>query len=45
MAHGIGGGHRLSCDNAVLEWLFGALRSRSVPVYTFREAAQMVYPR
>jgi len=45
MGHGIGGGHHLSCDTAVFEWLLGILRSRAIPVHTFREAAQMVYQR
>jgi hypothetical protein len=43
MAHGIGGGHRLSCDLDVFESLLGILRSRSVPVRTFRDASQLVY--
>jgi len=45
MAHGISGGHSLSCDQAVFEWLLGALRDRSIPVRTFRDAAQIIYPR
>ena len=45
MAHGIGEGHRLVTDRGVFEWLLGQLRSRSVSVCTFRDAATGVYQR
>lgn len=45
MVHGIGGGHHLSCDTSVFEWFLGILRSRAIPVHTFRQAAQRVYQR
>lgn len=43
LAHGVGGGHRLSCDLPVFEWLLGALRAAPVSVLTLRDAAQAVY--
>ena len=43
MAHGIGGGHALSVEADVFEWLLDALRERSVTVCTFREGALALY--
>lgn len=45
MAHGIGGGHRLSCDSAAFESLLGSLQSRAIPILTFREAAKIAYQK
>lgn len=39
MVHGIGGGHRLSCDAAVFGGLLSALRDSAATVMTFRDAA------
>lgn len=43
MAHGVGGGHRLSCDQPVFEGLLKELHSSGAQVVTFREAARIVY--
>lgn len=43
LAHGIGGGHRLSCDESVFEELLDSLRARGVEVRTMRDAARAVY--
>lgn len=43
MAHGIGGGHRLSCEQRVFEDLLDSLRSRALPVLTLRDAAEAIY--
>lgn len=43
MVHGIGGGHRLSCDAEVFAALLDELASRALAVRTFREAALAVY--
>lgn len=42
-AHGIGGGHALSCERSVFDWLLGAVRGQEIPVRTFGEAAQLIY--
>ena len=39
VAHGVGGGHALSVDADVFQWLLDALHERSVSVRTFREGA------
>lgn len=43
VAHGVDGGHRLSCDRAVFETLLAELRNPGVSVQTFRAAAQAIY--
>jgi hypothetical protein len=45
MVHGVGGGHRLSCDRAVFESLLGSLQSHTTHVLTVRDAAKSVYGR
>lgn len=43
MGHGVGAGHRLTCEWGVLEWLIGNLSSRSIEVRTLVDAARIIY--
>lgn len=43
MAHGVGGGHRLSCDADVFEGLIRLLKAAPVSLMTFRNAARQIY--
>lgn len=43
MVHGVGGGHRLSCDTSVLELLLKVLQLRGVTVLPFRDAVRTIY--
>jgi hypothetical protein len=43
MAHGVGGGHRLSCDADVFEGFLRLLKTRTLTVLPFGGAARQVY--